>query len=322
MPRPHNVASPLHRFAAATGAVLAMAMAGAAAEPPTAATRVREGVLRMTDFLDTTLPGVLAKNNITFHLHPKFSDLRHREFMRFPFELRYGYTNRLEFQGGLVPFVPNPLNRGAEHRWGPGELKLGARYDLRRSLGIFDATTVGLETRAPIGHPPADLNDHYTHLRPYVTVARKLPRWPSTTLYANAAYDHSFDFTHRAPPPVAVVRRDIVELAPGLLFKPGEFGYFAEYRFRQLREDDGRRLAHALQFGTIWDIPLARTSAWGLTGKWQLDLACKFNREEDRDSNQGISVRVNWRTTIREALGQGKALLLRKRDQTFTRVTP
>ncbi len=287
-------------------ALLAARIALPAAEPGTTSDRVRESVLRMTDFFDTMLPGVLGESNITVHLQPKFSDLRDREFMRFPVELRYGLTDRWELIGGLVPFTPNPFNRGRQHRWGPGEIKLGARYDVGRTLGFFDATTVGLETRAPLGHPPVQFNDQYTHVKPFVAVSRKLHTWPSTTLYANAAYDRSLDLTHRAAPPPEVVRRDITELAPGLLYKPGEFGYFAEYRGRHLHEDTGVRLGHEIQLGTIWDVPLARTAKLGLPGKWQIDLAGKAAKEEGRDRDLGVSARVNWRTTLREVLTPAK----------------
>ncbi len=281
---------------------LAIGVAALAAEPTTTGERMREKVLRMTEFFDTMLPGVLGENNITVHLQPKFSDLRDREFMRFPVELRYGLTDRWELIGGLVPFVPNPINRGHQHRWGPGELKLGVRRDLGSTLGFFDATTAGLEIRVPLGRPPAVLNDHYTHLKPFVSVSRTLRTWPSTTFYTNAAFDRSTDITHRNAPPAEVVRRDIAELAPGLLYKPGEFGYFAEYRGRHLHEDIGVRLGHEIQFGTIWDVPLARTAKLGLPGKWQIDLAAKAGKEEGRDRDLGISARVNWRTTLREVL--------------------
>jgi hypothetical protein len=210
-------------------------------------------------------------------------------------------------QTGLVPFTPNPFNGGRDHRWGPGEAKFGARYDLGTKLPFFDDTTVGVETRVPIGRPPIELNDHYTHLKPFVSAARTLLMWPSTTFYANVSYDRSVDLTHRAPPPTEVVRRNIIEVAPGFLYKPSELGYFVEYRFRHLREDFGWHLAHEVQFGTIWDIPLARTEEWKLPGKWQLELAYKISHEEGRGSDQGVSARVNWRTTLREVLEHGKA---------------
>ena len=264
---------------------------------------MRERVLRMTEFLDTMLPGTLGSRNLTLSFKPKFSDLRDNEYVRYPLELRYGLSERWELLGGLTPFGPNPINSGVDHRWGPGEVKLGARYDLVGRVAFFDATTVGFETRIPLGKPPVELNDHYTHVRPFVTSSRTLRDWPSTTFYANLGYDRSVELTHRREPPPQVVRRNIIEAAPGLLFKPGELGYFAEYRFRHLAEERDSRLAHEVQVGTIWDVPLARTAAWKLPGKWQLEFAYKVNHEEGRGTDHGVAARVNWRTTLREVLG-------------------
>ena len=264
--------------------------------------RVRERVLRMTEFFDTMLPGVLDEHNMTFHFKPKFSDLRDNEFMRFPLELRYGYSDRLELRAGLKPYTPSPFNGGRDHRWGPGEATAGARYDLGRTLEFFDDATIGLETRVPLGKPPVELNDHYTHVKPFISVARALLTWPSTTFYANVSYDRSVKLTERGSPPPEVVRRHIGEIAPGFLFKPSEFGYFAEYRFRHFEEPGGSHLGHEVQFGTIWDIPLSRSEQWNLPGKWQLEIAYKITHEEGHDRDHGIGARVNWRTTLREVL--------------------
>lgn len=284
--------------------------AGAAESRKTTADLVRDRVLRMTDFLDTMLPGVLEERNITLHFRPKFGDLRDEEYIRFPFELRYGYTDRLELQAGLVPFTPSPFNQGRDHRWGLGEAKLGARYDLGRTLNFFDDTTAGVETRIPLGKPPVEINDHYTHVKPFISAARTLLRWPSTTFYANVSYDRSVKLTRREPPPPEVTRRHVVEVSPGLLFKPAQFGYFAEYRFRHIAEDFDRRLAHEVQFGTIWDVPLERSENWRLPGKWQLEVAYKVGHEEGRETDHGISARVNWRTTLREVLEHGRSVKL------------
>ena len=292
-------------------AFCALAAAATAAETAkTTADRVREHVLRMTDFLDTMLPGVLEKHNITLHFKPKFGDLRAEEYMRFPIELRYGATDKLELQAGLVPFTPSPFNSGRDHRWGPGEAKLGARYDIGELFSFFDETTVGLETRIPLGKPPIELNDHYTHVKPFISAAHSLDRWPSTTFYTNLSYDRSVKLTPRGAPPPEVMRRHVVEVSPGFLFKPAEFGYFAEYRFRHIDEAGDHRLAHQIQFGTIWDIPLERTEDWRLPGKWQFELAYHVEHEESRETDHGVSARVNWRTTLREVLNHGKAVKL------------
>lgn len=292
-------------------AALDAAPATAPAQNLSTVDRVRERVLRMTEFLDTMLPGVLEENNITLHFRPKFGDLRDEEYIRFPLELRYGYTDRLELRAGVSPFTPSPLNTGRDHRWGLGEARLGGRYDVGRTFGFFDETTAGLETRIPLGKPPVDINDHYTHVKPFLSAARSLRAWPSTTFYLNLAYDRSIKLTDRAPPPPEVVRKHIVEVAPGLLFKPAQFGYFAEYRFRHISEPGDPHLAHQVQFGTIWDVPLERSEKWRLPGKWQLEVAYRVEHEEGRDTDHGISARVNWRTTLREVLNHGKAVMSR-----------
>lgn len=301
---------PLHRHLLAVllaAASLPGSTAMAAEKPVSATDRVREQVLRMTEFFDTMLPGVLEEHNMTLHFRPKFSDLRDYEYIRFPFEIRYGVTDKWEVQAGMVPYTPSPFNTGRDHRWGAGEAKLGTRYDIGDLLWFFDDTTIGIENRVPLGRPPIELNDHYTHVKPFVSAARNLRIWPSTTFYFNVAYDRSVDLTHRSPPPPEVVRRNIVEVAPGLLFKPSELGYFTEYRFRHIREDVGWHLGHEWQFGVIWDVPIARTEQWKLPGKWQLELGYKLHHEEGRDTGHGIAARVNWRTSLREMLGRAKA---------------
>ncbi len=264
--------------------------------------RLREQVLRMTDFLDTVLPGTLGEHNMTLHFTPKFSDLRDREFVRYPVELRYGATDSLELIGGLTPFSPNPINSGRDHRWGPGEARLGARYDLGAPLFFYDKATIGIDNRIPIGKPPIDLNDHYTHIRPWLATARTLRSHPDTTFYTNFSYDRSVKLTTREPPPPEVTRRHIAEIAPGLLYKPSELGYFVEYRFRHFQEPNNWHLGHEIKFGTIWDVPLWRTAAWKLPGKWQVELGYRVTTEEGHATSQGVLARVNWRTTLREVL--------------------
>ena len=264
--------------------------------------RVRERILRMTDFLDTVLPGTLGKHNLALHFTPKFSDFRDREFVRYPFELRYGATDALELTGGLTPFAPNPINSGRDHRWGPGEVTLGARYDLDGPFLFYDRATVGIDNRIPIGKPPVQLNDHYTHVRPWLAVARTLRSHPDTTFYTNFSYDRSVKLTSREAPPPEVIRRHIAEIAPGLLYKPSEWGYFVEYRFRHFQEPDNWHLGHEVQAGTIWDVPLRRSASWKLPGKWQVELAYRVTTEEGHGTSQGITARVNWRTTLREVI--------------------
>jgi hypothetical protein len=266
------------------------------------ATNVKERVLQMSEFLDTVLPGTLGARNVTLHFTPKFTDLRSREFVRFPVEVRYGATNQLELIAGLSPFTPNPINSGKDHRWGPGEAKLGARYDLGIPLFFYDKATVGIETRVPLGRPPVELNEGFTHIRPFLSTSRILRSVPWTTFYTNFSYDRTVKLVPRDPPERDVVRRHVGEISPGLLYKPGEFGYFGEYHFQHIQEPDNSHLAHEVQIGPIWDVPLWRSARWHLPGKWQAELGLKYRTEEGHGSSQGVSLRVNWKTTLREVL--------------------
>lgn len=261
---------------------------------------MREDLLRMNDFFDTMLPGTLSEYNIILKFSPKFSDLRDNEYIRYPFELRYGLTPRWELFGGMTPYHPNPFNQGRDHAWGFGEARLGARYNLGKFLGFFDEATAGFEVRSPLGTPPMEIIGRYTHLRPFLVTSRKLSIIPDTTFFTNFGYDREVDTPTRDQPNMS--QTHIAEVGPGLLYKPGEFGAFAAYRYRHITRDTGSHNAHDNKIGVLWDVPLTRTQRLKLPGKWQLELAYKYNIEEGMDTDQGVTARVSWRTTLREVL--------------------
>jgi hypothetical protein len=288
------------------GSLLCQSAYAGAAEVKAA---VKRRVERVTEFFDTQLPGTLGEHNLTLHFTPKFGDMRDQEYIRYPLEIRYGLYDRLEVAAGIIPFGPNPFNTGPDHRWGPGEGKFAVRYDTTRPLPFFTETTIGFETRVPLGKPPIELNDHYTHIKPIVAVARSFEAWPSTTFYTNLSYDRTVMLTNRGHPPASVVRRNIIDVWPGFLFRPSELGYFAEYRFSHISEEIDWHLAHELRFGSIWDVPRERSRRWRLPGKWQVELAYKIRHEEGYDTDHGIFARVNWRTTLREVIDHTKQVV-------------
>ncbi len=263
--------------------------------------RMRDPVMDMTQFFETTLPGTLQKYNLVLDFSPRFGDIRHREYIRYPLELRYGVSDTWELYTEVIPFSPNPINSGEDHRWGMGEVRLGVRHDTDKGFGFYDRATLGLETRIPVGNPPVDMIDGYAHLKPILTGSRRL-HWPHFTLFTTFSYDRSIRVPSRRDPPDYVVRQHIAQVAPGILYKPGEYGLWFEYDFRHLDEDDGYRLSHGIRVGPIWDIPRFKTQKWKLPGKWQVELAYKVVKEEGRDADHGVSMRVRVRTTLREVM--------------------
>jgi hypothetical protein len=263
--------------------------------------KMRDDALRMSEFFDTTLPGTLSQFNVVMDFTPKFSDFRDNEYVRYPVELRYGLRPHWELQGTLTPFAPNPINSGRDHRWGLGEIQLGVRHDTGGIPGIYDAITLGFLTRIPLGQPPIELNDHYVHLVPSISASRQL-HWPHTTFLTEYSYDRQVSSLSQPPPGVA--HENIIQVAPGILYKPGEFGGFFNYTFRHFSTDAGSHLGHECQTGGIWDVPLGRTARWGLPGKWQVELAVHYTTEEGVSRSLGVEARVHWRTTLREMLKQ------------------
>ncbi len=274
---------------------------------PTMTDMVREDILRMNEFFDTYLPGTLAKRNLVLDFSPKFSDFRDREYIRYPIDVRYGLTPQLELFGGMTPFHPNPINAGYDHRSGLGEGRFGFRYNVGRLWRFYDAATVGVLLRSPFGMPPIDIIDRYSHVRPFISATRRLP-FPFTTFYTNYAYDREVNTPGRKAPPGIFRKQHLVEVIPGVLYKPGEFGYFAEYTFHHYAIEDGggAYLGHEVKVGAIWDVPLARTQKWRLPGKWQLEVAYKFDHDEGYAIHNGITTRVSWRTTLKELLNRTK----------------
>jgi hypothetical protein len=263
---------------------------------------IEDDVMEMTEFFETILPGTLRKYNLVLDFTPRFTDFRNREFIRYPLELRYGISENSEVFGGFTPFSPNPFNHGEDHRWGLGEVRFGGRKSLDYGFGFFDQATIGIETRIPVGNPPIDLNDGYLHVRPFLTATRRL-HWPHTEFFTAASYDRAFDSPHRdQPTDPRIVHQHIAEISPGILYKPGQYGYFFEYDFRDLDEDDGYRLSHGEKVGVIWDMPRTRSKAWHLPGKWEIEMAFKVVEEEGRSINYGIDTHVRVRTTLREVM--------------------
>lgn len=257
---------------------------------------LRDEVLRMRDFFDVTLPGIAARHHLLIDITPKVGDVVRREFVRFPVDVRYGLTVRYEIYAGLTPIVPNPFDSGIDHLWGPGMAKLGTRYDIPSGRFWFKRISVGFEVLQPLGNPPLDLIDQYMHLRPYVTVSRPVPWIPDTTLFLSTLYDRAVWAPGHDDVNPEAEKRHMIEVAPGLLYKPGQFGYFAQYSFRHWQEVEGYRLEHIGKVGVIWDMPLERSQRWHLPGKWQFELGLKASDIEGESPDFGVHARVKWRT--------------------------
>ncbi len=258
--------------------------------------------LKLTDFFDTRLPAAMKKYNLELSFSPRLGDVAKREFIRYPLELRYATSEKVEIYTRLTPFSPNPIDEGVDHRWGPGSVELGVRRQFELPKMFFQKISLGLGWRLPWGNPPVDLIDHYTHLRPVVTGVRQLEEFKSTWLLTSVSYDRAYWGPKREEIPAEVVRRHYIEITEGVVYKPGEWGCFSDYTWRHINEPEGYRLGHRLRLGGIWDPVKGKTRNWGLPGKWLVELGVKAEKEDGLDADLGVFARVRVKTSVKEVL--------------------
>ncbi len=302
--------SPLSLGALATSllfGLLSGKLMAAPGDSRTIVSHVQDDVSDVTDFFDTVLPTTLMHRNLSLDFQPKFSDVRSEEFIRIPLEVRYDVSDYDQLLFGLTPFIPNPFNDGYNHRWGLGQAVLGFRHDLDNGLWFLDQATIGIETRIPLGKPPIDLNEGYTHVQPYLTGTRRL-NWAHTKYFMALSYDREIRTEWRdRPTDPRVLRQNILEFTPGIIYKPDVYGYFFEYEFRHYGEPDGAHLSHGEKLGVIWDVPLERSKNWKVPGRWQIELAAKVVEEEGHDISYGLVTQIRVRTTLHEVLSSDLA---------------
>ncbi len=267
----------------------------------------------VNEFFDTRLPGTLEKYDLTLEYRPRFSDLIRREFVRFPLVLRYGLTEDFEIGVLTTPVVPHPFKSGDGRKWGPGEAGVLARMNITPVFGLWDWATVEITLRQPLGRPPVELIDGYTRIRPSLAVSRAAIDPETTVLFANISYDYAVGHWGRAKPDRELfTRQNIAEAGPGVLFKPTELGYFAEYRLRHTDEPDEDRWAHVYRVGIVWEVPRHRSERVRLPGYWQVEAGYRLTDEQRRSINHALTLRLRWR-------GDLKAVFRGERDTTTPR---
>lgn len=257
------------------------------------------------EFFDTTLPGTLAPYDLSLEFRPRLGDVPRRGFIRYPFTLRYGYAEGLEIGARFTPVSPNPFrSKEQERKWSLGEIAPFIRVDIPSPwLRIWDDATFEFRFRQPLGRPPEHLIDGYTRIMPILTFSRTIVDDPHTLLYLSLKYDYAVGAWGRAKPdPERVVRQDVFEITPGVLYKPDQLGYFFQYTLRHIIEPKEDRYAHVYHAGVVWDVPKDYSTNLRLPGKWQVEAGYELTDEQRRSINHAITVRVRWRGDLKSLL--------------------
>ena len=258
-------------------------------------------MLRLTELLDTRLPGILGVDGVVLRLQPRLGDLRDREYLRLPFELRRGIAERTELAIGLTPFTANPFRRGPDHRHGLGEVRLEVRRELRLPAGSAWRADAGLEARFPLGRPPAALNDGFAHLTPNVALSRPWPGRLGALAYGEVRHDWGLPYPARPAERRAARRRWDATAALGLLYQPAAWGGFVEHHLRRVGEGGTSFAAPESRVGVVWAVPVARSRAFGLPGIWRAEVAYRrvHTSRPGSEFESGLVTRVRWNLGLR-----------------------
>jgi hypothetical protein len=274
---------------------------GAAPAPAPPLGPFESRIIRLTELLDTRLPGILGVDGVLLRLQPRLGDLRDREYLRLPLELRRGLAERTELALGLTPFTANPFRRGPDHRHGPGEVRLEVRRELRLPAASAWRADAALEVRFPLGRPPVALNDGFAHLTPKVALSRPWPGWPGALAYAELRHDWSLPYPARPAERRAARRRWDTTAALGLLYQPEAWGGFVEHHLRWVGEGGTSFAAPESRLGVVWAVPVARSRAWGLPGIWRAEVAYRRVHllRPGSEFASGLVTRVRWNLGLR-----------------------
>ena len=259
----------------------------------------KEPIRRITTFLGTNLPGALEKYNMSLDFIPKVGDFFYREYVRFPLTLRYGLTDTTEILAGWTPFTPNPFYPDADHRWGSGLLRTGARQELGKFLFFFDQWTFGADVVIPSGRPPEDLGDYFGRFRPYLLMSRELTYTRGTRFLFHLNHDRAFSVPHRSED-AAFPRIHRSSFGPGYLYQPNELGYLFKYRYLITEEETETRNGHQYTAKLIWEIPEYRTRNMKLPGQWQVTAGYTLTDEEQRSLNHSFRMGARISLDLRE----------------------
>ncbi len=149
--------------------------------PPTVFARLR-------GLLDIELPQLDPPGTVTVFLHPHFSDLVRRDYMRVDGGFRWALNDHFELNSEAAAFFTHGLRHGNEG-YGIGDLRLGTKYIFQEWLRPDFEASVAYNVELPIGRPPIDLTDGHNHYVPSFAIQHRSDRNPHLTTFASTSLD-------------------------------------------------------------------------------------------------------------------------------------
>lgn len=285
--------------------LLAALCAGNAAlaqtEPPDSGglfANTRRYLPHLSDIFGSDLPELNPPNAIKLTLRPHFGDLFNRDYMRVDTGLRWAMNENFEIRTAGAVFFTHGLRGSAGY--GVGQLSGGAKY-------IFDdmpwrdyETSVELSAETPVGHPPMDLTDGYSHVRPSFAI-QHLTEWNRhLTLFGGAGLDFITKSSIPGTPGFNEPRDDSISFTAGGIYDVGQVKWTLTTTFATTALLGGRTNNFLyVQPGLLWYVP--RRFTFNSKSQFILGLGARSTFGPD-GSNFSLSSRLRVEFTFRQFL--------------------
>jgi hypothetical protein len=126
---------------------------------------------RLPDLVDQGLPSFEPEGALRFYLRPRFGDLFHESYFRFPVGARLKVSEQIEVNAELGTYFTHGLRDSV----GNGLYRFGLGVKREVVLSPDTGLSYGIDYSTPLSRPPVNVTDGLRHTVPYFTVTHSLP---------------------------------------------------------------------------------------------------------------------------------------------------
>lgn len=223
-------------------------------------------ISHIQDLFEIDLPKTERGGQVQFSFQPHFRDLIDKDYMRVPFEIRWGVNNHFELNSDIDTYFDLGLHKGNSGD-GISELHFGAKYAWLEWLKPTWETSVGFNTSIPVSRPPIELTDGHDHFAPYIVFGRKLDDVPGLSGFINV---HA-DFVTASPTPGNFGQNEphthSMTVTPGVLYDHDPWHYTLEVDATTTRLiGSGSHDFLTIRPGVVWVLP--KPLVFNSRGRW------------------------------------------------------
>ena len=273
--------------------------ADAPAVPPAPPTEASPFFSRLSGLFSGDLPELNLPDTIKLSFRPHFGDLFNRDYMRVESGVRWALSEHFELRTDASVFFTHGLGAGAAG-YGIGQLRGGARYVFRDAPWQGYETSVDFGASWPVGHPPADMTDGFSHFQPSFVVQHLTDRFPRLTLFAGLGLDIVKKSAIPGTPGINQPHDSVMTATAGGVYDAGQLKWtFTTLYANSALVGQGPRSYVYVQPGLLWYVP--RKYTFHSRTQWIVGLGANTSWGPD-GMHFSASTKLRAEITFREVM--------------------